>query len=103
MAYETVLYEVVDRICTITLNRPEKLNAWTRQMHLDLRDAMQNAGADENVRAIILTGAGWSQGSVGHDVIGLAIGTLAALSVGFAMLNLALRRAEQRGGIGVVV
>lgn len=54
-------------------------------------------------RSIILTGAGWSQGSVGHDVIGLAIGTLAALSVGFAMLNLALRRAEQRGGIGVVV
>jgi enoyl-CoA hydratase/carnithine racemase len=58
MAYETVLYEVADRICTITLNRPEKLNAWTRQMHLDLRDAMQKAGSDENVRAIILTGAG---------------------------------------------
>jgi enoyl-CoA hydratase/carnithine racemase len=58
MAYETVLYEVADRICTITLNRPEKLNAWTRQMHLDLRDAMQEAGGDENVRAIILTGAG---------------------------------------------
>ncbi len=58
MAYETVQYEVADRICTITLNRPDKLNAWTRQMHLDLRDAMQNAGGDENVRAIILTGAG---------------------------------------------
>jgi enoyl-CoA hydratase/carnithine racemase len=58
MAYETVLYEVAERICTITLNRPEKLNAWTRQMHLDLRDAMQIAGGDENVRAIILTGAG---------------------------------------------
>ena len=58
MAYETVLYEVADRICTITLNRPDKLNAWTRQMHLDLREAMQNAGADDDVRAIILTGAG---------------------------------------------
>ena len=58
MTYETVLYEVADRICTITLNRPEKLNAWTRQMHLDLRDAMQNAGTDDAVRAIILTGAG---------------------------------------------
>jgi enoyl-CoA hydratase/carnithine racemase len=58
MADQTVLYEVADRVCTITLNRPEKLNAWTRQMHLDLRDAMQKAGSDENVRAIILTGAG---------------------------------------------
>ena len=58
MAYETVLYDVADRICTITLNRPEKLNAWTRQMHLDLKDAMHNAGADPEVRAIILTGAG---------------------------------------------
>ena len=58
MAYETVLYDVADRICTITLNRPEKLNAWTRQMHLDLKDAMQKAGADPDVRAIILTGAG---------------------------------------------
>jgi enoyl-CoA hydratase/carnithine racemase len=58
MAYETILYEVADRLCTITLNRPEKLNAWTRQMHLDLKDAMQKAGGDADIRAIILTGAG---------------------------------------------
>ena len=58
MAYETVLYDVSDCICTITLNRPEKLNAWTRQMHLDLKDAMQTAGADRDARVIILTGAG---------------------------------------------
>src|SRR5262245_43419127 len=58
MAYETVLYDVADCICTITLNRPEKLNAWTRQMHLDLKEAMQTAGVDPDVRVIILTGAG---------------------------------------------
>ena len=58
MAYDTVLYTVSDRICTIALNRPEKLNAWTRQMHFDLKDAMHTAGADPEVRAIILTGAG---------------------------------------------
>jgi enoyl-CoA hydratase/carnithine racemase len=58
MAYDTVLYDVADRICTIALNRPEKLNAWTRQMHLDLKDAMHRAGADPEVRAIILTGSG---------------------------------------------
>ena len=58
MVYETVLYDVADRICTITLNRPDKLNAWTHQMHLDLKAAMQEAGSDPDVRAIILTGAG---------------------------------------------
>lgn len=58
MAYDTILCDVADHICTITLNRPEKLNAWTRQMHLDLKDAMHVAGGDDNVRAIILTGAG---------------------------------------------
>jgi len=58
MAYETVLYDVTDGICTVTLNRPDKLNAWTRQMHADLKDAMHTAGATADVRAIILTGAG---------------------------------------------
>ena len=58
MGYETVLYDVADRVCTLTLNRPDRLNAWTRQMHLDLKDAMHTAGADPEVRAIILTGAG---------------------------------------------
>ena len=78
MAYETVLYEVADRICTITSNRPEKLNAWTRQMHLDLKDAMQKAGADPDVRAIILTGAGRGF-CAGADMGGLqAIGAGAA-------------------------
>jgi len=54
-------------------------------------------------RSVVLTGAGWSQGSVGHDLVGLAIGTFIALGAGGTMLQLALRRAEQRGGIGVVV
>jgi enoyl-CoA hydratase/carnithine racemase len=58
MSYETVLYDVADGICTVTLNRPDKLNAWTRQMHADLKDAMHTAGASADVRAIILTGAG---------------------------------------------
>ena len=58
MAYDTVLYDVTDRVCTVTLNRPERLNAWTKQMHVDLKDAMHTAGADSEVRAIILTGAG---------------------------------------------
>jgi enoyl-CoA hydratase/carnithine racemase len=69
-----VLYDVAERVCTITLNRPDKLNAWTHQMHLDLRHAMQKAGADPDVRAIILTGAGRGF-CAGADMSGLqAIG-----------------------------
>lgn len=58
MTYETVLYDTADGIATIQLNRPERLNAWTRAMQVDLRDAMHRAAADADVRAIILTGAG---------------------------------------------
>ncbi|CAN5906521.1 enoyl-CoA hydratase [soil metagenome] len=79
MAYETILYDVSERICTVTLNRPDKLNAWTRQMHLDLKEAMHKAGTDPEVRAIILTGAGRGF-CAGADMGGLqAIGAGAGL------------------------
>jgi len=58
MAYEEIQYEVADRLATVTLNRPAKLNAWTLKMQQELRDAMFQAEKDENVRVIILTGAG---------------------------------------------
>jgi len=58
MSYQTVLYDVADGIATVTLNRPDKLNAWTRQMQGEVKDAMLQAASDEAVRAIILTGAG---------------------------------------------
>jgi enoyl-CoA hydratase/carnithine racemase len=51
-------YQVADRIATITLNRPDKLNAWTAVMENEVRAAMAAADQDENVRVIILTGAG---------------------------------------------
>ena len=60
-AYEQILYEAGaerDGVATITLNRPERLNAWTPVMERELRDAMQRASADAAVRAVILTGAG---------------------------------------------
>jgi enoyl-CoA hydratase/carnithine racemase len=52
------LYQVTDRVATLTLNRPDKLNAWTAIMEREVRAAMDNAERDENVRVIILTGAG---------------------------------------------
>lgn len=55
---KTVLYDVSEGIATITLNRPERLNAWNGAMAAELRTAMEAAEADAAVRVIILTGAG---------------------------------------------
>ena len=56
--YQHILYEVSDKIATITLNRPDRMNAWTAIMERDVRHAMETAAADDNVRVIVLTGAG---------------------------------------------
>jgi enoyl-CoA hydratase/carnithine racemase len=58
MTYRTILYEVEDNILTLTLNRPERLNAFTRDMLEEMIDAFDRADADDGIRAIIVTGAG---------------------------------------------
>ena len=58
MTYQHILYEVSEKIATITLNRPDRMNAWTPIMERDVRHAMETAAADDNVRVIVLTGAG---------------------------------------------
>ena len=58
MAYEDILYRVDGGVAVITLNRPDKLNAWRAEMERELRSAMRDAGADPTVRVIVLTGAG---------------------------------------------
>jgi enoyl-CoA hydratase/carnithine racemase len=58
MTYTDILYGVDNFVATITLNRPDKLNAWTSEMDADLRHAVERAAADDAVRAIVLTGAG---------------------------------------------
>lgn len=58
MDYSTILYDLEDSVLLITLNRPEILNAFNRDMMAELIDALDKADADDNVRAIIVTGAG---------------------------------------------
>src|SRR5271156_5444113 len=58
MPSQETLYQVTDRVATITLNRPDKLNAWTAIMEQEVRAAMHEADKDGNVRVIVLTGAG---------------------------------------------
>jgi enoyl-CoA hydratase/carnithine racemase len=53
-----IRYELADRVATITLDRPEKLNAFTRRMRDELIDAFGRADADDEVRVVIVTGAG---------------------------------------------
>ena len=58
MSYQQILYEVRDRIATVTLNRPEQLNAWTDVMAEEVYQATHAAAADDTVHVIVLTGAG---------------------------------------------
>ncbi len=58
MAYETIELTIEDSVAEITLNRPERLNAWTDQLGAELRKAILEDAADESVRAVLITGAG---------------------------------------------
>ena len=58
MPTQEILYSVRGRVATITLNRPDKLNAWTRTMEQEVRQATFEAAADDRVRVIVITGAG---------------------------------------------
>ncbi|MGH7802713.1 MAG: enoyl-CoA hydratase-related protein, partial [Candidatus Binatia bacterium] len=55
---ESVLYQVENGVALVTLNRPDRLNAWTPEMVTRYFDLLDGAAADRNVRAIVVTGAG---------------------------------------------
>lgn len=78
MSYSEIAVEVVDRVATITLHRPEKLNAWTPVMSAELRAALAASEADAAVRVIVITGAGRG------FCAGADMGMLAALAEGGA-------------------
>jgi enoyl-CoA hydratase/carnithine racemase len=58
MDYQTILFEVRDRVAYVTLNRPEQLNALSFQMRAELSDAFGACAGDDQVRAVVLAGAG---------------------------------------------
>jgi enoyl-CoA hydratase/carnithine racemase len=58
MEFEEIRYEIADRVLTITLDRPDRLNAFTQTMGRELIEAFDRADQDDEVRAIIVTGAG---------------------------------------------
>jgi enoyl-CoA hydratase len=75
MAYETLLYEKRDGIGTITINRPEKLNALNRKVMEELHACAASARDDGEVRVVILTGAGEKSFVAGADISELAVQT----------------------------
>jgi enoyl-CoA hydratase/carnithine racemase len=58
MSYQTLGFEVDDRIATVTLNRPERMNAWNDTMAAEMRDALRRCDEDDEIRAVVVTGAG---------------------------------------------
>jgi len=58
MDYEFIIFDVSGQIATITLNRPERLNAWTYEMSIEIWDALMKVENDPNLRVTIITGAG---------------------------------------------
>lgn len=58
MEFETIIYNKEEGIATITLNRPHVLNAMNRQLWIDLRNALEKAKSDTDIKALIITGAG---------------------------------------------
>jgi trans-feruloyl-CoA hydratase/vanillin synthase len=58
MAYETVLLEVEDGVGVLTLNRPEKKNAMNPALHLEVTDALERARYDDDLKVLVITGAG---------------------------------------------
>ena len=56
--FETILLDVRQRVATLTLNRPDRLNSFTEAMHAEIREALEQIRADGSIRALVLTGAG---------------------------------------------
>src|SRR6266540_1955700 len=84
MPYETIVFEVDDGVAEVTLNRPERLNAWNQRFGEELRSAILEDAADPSVRAVLVTGAGrgFSSGADLKDMLEQAASGAPAPDVG---------------------
>jgi enoyl-CoA hydratase/carnithine racemase len=96
MGYSQIDYQVSERIATITLNRPEKMNAFTGTMMNEMIDAMDRVDGDDGVRAVIFTGAGERAFCAGADLTPESGGALFAS--GEAVEDLSDPRVRDGGG-----
>jgi enoyl-CoA hydratase/carnithine racemase len=74
MEFESLLYDVADRVATITINRPERRNSLSWTVMTELRQAFARAKTDRDVNVVVLTGAGDKAFSAGADLSGMAEG-----------------------------
>ncbi len=75
MAFESLLYDVVDHVARITINRPDKRNSLSWMVITELRKAFAEAKADPQARVVVLTGAGDKAFCAGADLAGMAEGS----------------------------
>ena len=67
--FEDIIYDVKDGVATITINRPDRLNAFRQQTYFEVIDALTEAGWDRDVGVIVITGAGGKAFGVGGDIV----------------------------------
>ena len=68
MRYQTLLFNIQDNICTITINRPEKLNALNKDVFTDLDNALNEVAGNAEIKSVIITGAGPKAFVAGADI-----------------------------------
>jgi 2-(1,2-epoxy-1,2-dihydrophenyl)acetyl-CoA isomerase len=95
--YETIRVEMVNAVCKITLDRPDKFNAFTEMMHKELLDAVKRAGKDAEVRCVVLTGAGkaFNAGQDLGEIQGTVVDFAEMLRKRYNPIILALQKLEK--------
>lgn len=99
--YQEILYTITNRVATITFNRPGKMNSWTVTMMREMMNALDEAERDEEVRAVVFTGAGEKAFSSGFDLSPTAVRDPAGLK--FEEKNVVQHRNSMQGPLDLAL